>query len=154
MADHDEAQALQQMNAMLEQTVPRAHDMGVRFVELRRGFVRTEVPYEGNGNHFGVIYAGVTFTLAEVLGGGMAFASFDPVKFFPLVRGMTIAFTAPGTGRLTASTSLTDEQIVAIRAEAEERGKANFVLEATVTGEDGTVVATTRGDYQIRALDR
>lgn len=152
MADYDEGAALEQMNTALQQTIPRAHEMGVRFVELRRGFVRTEVPYDGNGNHFGVIYAGVTFTVAEVLGGGMAFASFDPARFFPLVRGMTIDFTAPGTGTLSASASLTEEQIVAIHAEADARGKANFVLEATVTGEDGTVVARTRGDYQIRAL--
>lgn len=152
MTDYDEGAALQQMNAALEQTIPRAFEMGVRFVELRRGFVRAEVPYEGNGNHFGVIYAGVTFTVAEVLGGGMAFASFDPGKFFPLVKGMTIDFTAPGTGLLSAQASLTEEQVAAIHAEANERGKANFVLEATVTGEDGTVVARTRGDYQIRAL--
>ena len=46
-------------NAALEHLVPRAHQMGVHFVEMRPGYVRAEVPFDGNGNHFGTVYAGV-----------------------------------------------------------------------------------------------
>ena len=53
------------MNIALEQMIPRAHQMGVTFVEMRPGYVRAELPFEGNGNHFGTVYAGVIFTLAE-----------------------------------------------------------------------------------------
>ena len=91
------------VNAGLEHTIPRAYEMGVRFVELRRGFVRAELPFEGNGNHFGTIYAGVIFTLAEVLGGALHFACFDATTHYPLVRGMSIEFIAPGRGPLSAS---------------------------------------------------
>ena len=45
--------------AGLEQMIPRAHQMGVHFVEMRPGYVRADLPFEGNGNHFGTIYAGV-----------------------------------------------------------------------------------------------
>jgi acyl-coenzyme A thioesterase PaaI-like protein len=137
------------MNQALEQLVPRAHQMGVRFVEMRPGYVRAEVPFEGNGNHFGVVYAGVIFTLAEVLGGAIHFATFDGTTHYPLVRGVSIDFVAPGRGALVADASLTDEEIAAARAAA-AHGKASFVLNAEVRAEDGTVVATTRGDYQIR----
>ena len=89
------------MNTMLEQLIPRAHQMGVEFVEMRPGYVRAEVPFEGNGNHFGVIYAGVTFTLCEVLGGAMHFATFDVSTHYPLVRNLEIDFVAPGNGRLS-----------------------------------------------------
>jgi acyl-coenzyme A thioesterase PaaI-like protein len=142
------------MNAMLEQLIPRAWQMGVRFVEMRPGYVRAEVPYEGNGNHFGVIYAGVTFTVAEVLGGAMHAATFDPTTHYPLVRSLKIDFLAPGKGTLTASVSLSDAEIARIRAEATPEAKVAFVLEAEVVGEDGTVVARTHGDYQIRPFGR
>jgi acyl-coenzyme A thioesterase PaaI-like protein len=138
------------MNAALEQLVPRAHQMGVRFVEVRPGFVRAQLPFEGNGNHFGTVYAGVIFTLAEVLGGAMHFASFDPATHYPLVRNMSIDFVAPGRGALTATASLDEDTIARVRAEAGADAKAPFELHATVTTEDGTVVATTVGDYQIR----
>ena len=138
------------LNGTLEQLIPRAHQMGVHFAEARPGFVRAELPFEGNGNHFGTVYAGVIFTLAEVLGGAMHFASFDVATHYPLVRTVTIDFLSPGRGPLSASATLDEPTRERVRAEAAERGKAAFVLGAEVVGEDGTVVARTRGDYQIR----
>jgi acyl-coenzyme A thioesterase PaaI-like protein len=145
---------LAMLNAGLEQLIPRAHQMGVRFAELRPGFVRAEVPFEGNGNHFGVIYAGVIFTVAEVLGGAIHFATFDASTHYPLVRSLTIDFLAPGTSRLSASASLNQGEVARIRAAATPDAKVAFVLEAEVLGEDGTVVARTRGDYQLRPFGR
>jgi acyl-coenzyme A thioesterase PaaI-like protein len=142
------------MNAALEHLIPRAHQMGVEFVELRPGYVRAEVPFEGNGNHFGVIYAGVIFTLAEVLGGAIHFATFDVSTHFPLVKNLSIDFVAPGKGRLSASAALSDAEVERIKAAATPDAKVPFVLEAEVVGEDGTVVARTRGDYQIRPFGR
>ena len=142
------------LNSALETLIPVAHRMGVRFVELRPGFVKAEVPAEGNGNHFGVIYAGVTFTLAEVLGGAIHFATFDVSTHYPLVRSVTIDFLAPGKGTLTATASMSDDEIARIKALATPDAKVPFVFEAEVTGEDGTVVARTRGDYQLRPFGR
>lgn len=137
------------MNAGLQQLIPVAHGMGVRFTALRPGFVRASVPFEGNANHFGVTYAGVIFTVAEVLGGAMHVASFDATTHYPLVKRIEIDFLAPGRGPLTATAELPGEEVERIRAAATD-GKVPFVLSAEVTGEDGTVVARTRGDYQIR----
>ena len=143
-----------QLNAALESLIPSAHRMGVRFVELQPGFVSAEVPFEGNGNHFGVIYAGATFTVAEVLGGAMHFATFDPATHYPLVRKLQIEFLAPGTGPLTARARLDDDEIARIRAELTPETKVAFVLDAEVVGTDGTVVARTHGDYQVRPFGR
>jgi acyl-coenzyme A thioesterase PaaI-like protein len=142
------------INAALEQLIPRAHQMGVEFVELRPGFVRARVPFEGNGNHFGVVYAGVTFTVAEVLGGAIHFATFDVTTHYPLVKSLTIDFLAPGTGPLSASAALSADEIDRIKAAATPDAKVPFVLEAEVVGEDGTLVARTRGDYQLRPFGR
>ena len=38
------------------------------------------------------MYAGVIFTVAEVLGGALHFATFDASTHYPLVRKMTIDF--------------------------------------------------------------
>src|ERR1700709_1927588 len=138
--------SLDALNAGLEQLVPRAHQMGVRFVSVERGHVRSCVPFAGNGNHFGVMYAGVTFTVAEVLGGAMHIATFDVRTHYPLVRSMNVDFLAPGQGDLFAEAKLDDDTIARVLAESADGGKAAFLLESTLTAADGTVVARTRGD--------
>lgn len=85
----DANQVVDMMNGALESTIPIAHKMGVKVVEARPGFAATSVPAEGNGNHFGVIYAGVLFTVAEVLGGIIPLITFDRSKYFPLVKTST-----------------------------------------------------------------
>ena len=149
----DSAPPLDAMNAALAQFVPVADRMGVRFEEMRRGYARASVPFEGNGNHFGVVYAGVIFTVAEVLGGAMSAATFRPTTHYPLVKNMTIEFLKPGRGPLSASAELDDATIERVLAESEDGTKAAFEMVAEVVGEDGVVVARTRGDYQIRPFD-
>jgi acyl-coenzyme A thioesterase PaaI-like protein len=142
------------MNGALGSTIPTAHNMGVRVVEARRGFAATRVPVEGNGNHFGVIYAGVQFTVAEILGGIIALSTFDSTKYFPLVKNIDISFVGMARSELRAQASLDDETIARVEAEAAERGKSDFTLEAVVTDVDGQTVATTRGLYQLRAIGK
>jgi len=140
------------MNGAIESTIPIAHKMGLKVVEARPGFAATTVPAEGNGNHFGVIYAGVLFTVAEILGGIIPLITFDTAKYFPLVKNLDIQFVAMAKSDVRAQASLDDATIARVEAEAAERGKADFTLEAVVTDADGQTVATTRGLYQLRAL--
>jgi acyl-coenzyme A thioesterase PaaI-like protein len=140
------------MNAALGSTIPTAKSMGVQVVEARRGFAAATVPVDGNGNHFGVIYAGVQFTVAEILGGIISLSTFDSSKYFPLVKNLDISFVGMAKSELRAEAHLDDETIARIEAEAAERGKADFTLEATVTDADGKTVATTKGLYQLRAI--
>ena len=142
------------MNGALGSTIPIAHKMGVKVVEARPGFAATTVPAEGNGNHFGVIYAGVLFTVAEVLGGIIPLITFDTTKYFPLVKNLDIQFVAMAKSDVRAEASLDDEAIARIEAEAAERGKPDFTLEAVGTAADGKTVATTRGLYQLRAIGK
>jgi len=147
-------EAVATLNQTIESLIPVAHRMGVRFVEAEPGLVRARVPFEGNGNHFGVMYAGVIFTVAEVLGGGIHYTTFDVSTHYPLVRRIDIDFLAPGTTSLTATGRMSAEEIARIRAAATPDGKVPFVFEAEVTDEAGTLVARTRGDYQLRPLGR
>jgi len=147
----DANQLVPAMNGAIESTIPIAHKMGLKVVEARPGFAATTVPAEGNGNHFGVIYAGVLFTVAEILGGIIPLITFDTAKYFPLVKNLDIQFVAMAKSDVRAQASLDDETI-ARRSRSRERGKADFTLEAVVTDADGQTVATTRGLYQLRAL--
>ena len=149
---NEDNQLVDLMNGALGSTIPTAHNMGIQVVEARRGFAATTVPVEGNGNHFGVIYAGVQFTVAEILGGIIALSTFDSAKYFPLVKNIDISFVGMARSELRAEASLDDETIARIEAETAERGKSDFNLEAVVTDADGQTVATTRGLYQLRAI--
>lgn len=109
------------------------------------------MPLAGNGNHFGVVYAGVEFTVAEILGGIIAIASFDAAKYYPLVKKLDIEFTAAARSDLRAEASLGEDELRRVEAEAAENGKADFMLDAVVRDEAGQTVALTRGLYQLRA---
>ncbi|GBE63836.1 hypothetical protein MFM001_02980 [Mycobacterium sp. MFM001] len=153
-APEGDANLVDMMNGAMASTIPIAHKMGVKVVEARPGFAATTVPAEGNGNHFGVIYAGVLFTVAEVLGGIIPLITFDSAKYFPLVKSLDIQFVAMAKSDVRAEASLDEQTIARIEAEAAERGKADFELQAVVTDADGQTVATTRGLYQLRAHSR
>lgn len=145
---------VEMMNGAMEFTIPAAHKMGIKVVEARRGYAATTVPVEGNGNHFGVIYAGVQFTAAEILGGIIAVATFDSAKYFPLVKNVDINFVGMAKSELRAEATLDDETIGRVEAEAAANGKADFTLDAMVKDADGQVVSTTHGLYQLRAHGR
>ncbi|OBB03674.1 thioesterase [Mycobacteriaceae bacterium 1482268.1] len=142
------------MNAAMEQTIPPAHKMGIKVVEAGRGHGVASVPIKGNGNHFGVVYAGVQFTVAEMLGGVIALATFDPAKYYPLVKNVDIKFTGMARSDLRAEADLGEDDIARIEAEAAEKGKADFVLDAVVSDEGGQTVSVTHGLYQLRAHGR
>lgn len=139
------------MNGAMQATIPAAHKMGVKVVEARRGYAAASVPIEGNGNHFGVVYAGVQFTVAEMLGGVIALATFDSAKYYPLVKNVEIKFTGMARSDLRAEASLGEDEIGRIEAEAAEKGKADFTLDAVVKDETGLTVSVTHGLYQLRA---
>jgi hypothetical protein len=100
------------------------------------------------------MYAGVLFTVAEVLGGIIPLITFDTTKYFPLVKSLDITFVAMAKSDVRAEATLDDETIARVRDEAAARGKADFTLDAVVTDVDGTTVATTRGLYQLRAIGK
>jgi thioesterase domain-containing protein len=139
------------MNNALEFTIPIAHKMGIEGVDIRPGYAATSAPIKGNGNHFGVMYAGVLFTVAEILGGAIAIATFDNSAYYPLVKDLQIFFKKPAKTDVRAEATLNEDEITRINQEAAANGKADFVLEAEVKDADGVVVATTKGLYQLRA---
>lgn len=142
------------VNTGLELTIPVVHRMGVRILEARRGHVVGEVPADGNTNHVGTIYAGVLFSVAEILGGAISIATFDNSMYYPIVKDVQIRFRRPAKTTIRATTSLDEDTIARVLTDAEANGKGDFGLDAELVDTDGVVVATTHGLYQLRAYGR
>lgn len=139
------------LNRSLGTMIPTSSAMHIEALDVRPGYASMRAPLAGNGNHFGVMYAGVLFTVAELLGGALAWVSFDRDRLYPLVKDMTIDFRAPARSDVISEARLSAAEIDRIGTEALDRGKSTYLLEATVTDVDGIVVATTTGTYQLRA---
>ena len=137
-------------------SVPILDAMGIRLVEVAPGRAVAELPPEPNVNHFGVTYAGSLYSVAEMLGGVLALATFDfdgeLAGFVPLVKESTIRFRRPALGVVRAEATLSDGEVSRVRDDALATGKGEFVLAATLTDEQGEVVASTVGTYQVRRL--
>ena len=136
----------------LETGIKFVANSGLRVEELRRGYVRCVMPFAGNGNHIGTMYAGALFTLAEIPGGALFLSSFDPSKFYPIVKELDLRFLKPAKSDVTVEMAMDDIHAASLAAEAAQKGKAEFILEGQLKTADGTVVAESRGVYQIRSL--
>lgn len=130
---------------------PFVERTGFEVVELRPGHCRARMPLAPNINHIGTMYAGALYTLAEIPGGALALATFDPARFYPVVRDMRITFRAPARTDVEVVVGLDDDEVERIGAEAIDRGKANWSWECELTDADGTVVTVTENHYQLRA---
>ncbi len=143
---------LEALTAGVRAMIPIMGAMELSVVDARRGHAAAEIPAGPNVNHFGVMYAGSLFTAGEMLGGVLGFNTFDLEGFVPIVKSLEIKFLKPATGTIRATTSIDDDEIARIEAEARSTGKAQFVLRAELTDEAGVVVAETEGVYQVRKL--
>ncbi|MCX5873162.1 MAG: YiiD C-terminal domain-containing protein [Deltaproteobacteria bacterium] len=138
---------------LIENKVAFLERMKLQAQELRPGYVKLFAPLSGNENHIGGVYAGALFTLAEIPGGALFYTSFDETKFYPVVKEMLITFLRPARTDVSIEISLSEEEINRITAEAEEKGKADFVLEGQIKDATDRIVARSRGVYQIRSIE-
>lgn len=143
---------LPEMTAGVRQMIPLFAYMGLEVLEAADGRAAARIPLGPNGNHFGVIYAGALFSVAEMLGGVIGFSALALDGFIPLVKDLQITFTRPAATSVVAATSLSADEIERIKAEALANGKADYVLRTDVTDENGVVVASTSATYQVRRM--
>ena len=87
-------------------SIPFAQRAGVDLVEFERGHVKMMIPFKGNENHVGMMYAGALFTLAEIPGGALFMSAFDVTRFFPIVTEFNIKFVKPAMTDITVEANL------------------------------------------------
>lgn len=137
---------------LIENKVAFLERMKLQALELRPGYVKLFAPLLGNENHIGGVYAGALFTLAEIPGGALFYTSFDETRYFPVVKEMLITFLRPARTDVYIEISLSEQELNRITAEAEDKGKADFILLGEIKDTAGHIVARSRGVYQIRDL--
>ena len=130
--------------------VPFAERAGVDLVEFERGRVKMKIPFQGNQNHIGIMYAGALFTLAEIPGGALFLTSFDVERFYPIVKSLNLRFLRPATGDIRVEARLGEATRTQLQRDAETTGKAEFTLELQLLDDNAAVVAESVGIYQLR----
>jgi acyl-coenzyme A thioesterase PaaI-like protein len=131
--------------AFVEQT-------GLQALELEPRHIKLRMPLKGNENHFGGMYAGALFTLAEIPGGALYLTTFDVSRYYPVVKEMNIRFRRPAATDITVELAITPERVAAIQKAAAKNGKADYTLETELQDANGTVVALGKGIYQLRPI--
>ena len=130
--------------------IPFVERTGMVIEEVEPGRCVLSIPEEPNINHFGTVYAGAIYTLGEVPGGVLFFATFDGEKYFPLVKSSQIRYRRPGRGRLRVEATIEADEVARLSAVADAEGKADYTLELEITDETGDVVALMTSQYQMR----
>jgi thioesterase domain-containing protein len=148
----DQPDLVNALNAVFENRIPAMYRLGIRIVELREDFVAGTAPLAGNLNYQDSMYAGTLFGLGEALGAGVFIANFDLQRFTATVKDVQIRYRRPAMTDVRAETPLDVRTIARIKRESDDLGNTEFVLDAELTDTEGTVVATTQGTYQVRAI--
>jgi Domain of unknown function (DUF4442) len=79
-------------------------------------------------------------------------ANFDLSRFTATVKDVRIRYRRPAMTDVRAEASLDASTVARLKPEADNAGKAEFVLDAELTDTAGVVVTTTHGTYQVRRL--
>jgi acyl-coenzyme A thioesterase PaaI-like protein len=135
---------------ILETSVPFIQRTGLKAIDLSRGACKLMMPFADNGNHIGIMYAGALFTLAEAPAGAIFLTTFDVSRFYPTLKDQYIRYRRPAKTDVICQAGLDDAEIERIIKEAEAEGKAEFIIEATLTDAQGEVVAESKQTCQIR----
>jgi thioesterase domain-containing protein len=135
---------------LLEGTIQIIKEMGIRIAEMHDRHVKVVLPLAPNINHIGTMYAGSLFTVGEYLGGPMFFASFDHTKYYPIVKALSIQYRRPATTDVTVEASLSEEEVEAVKKEADAKGKADWKMDLELKDKSGQVCCLMQGVWQMR----
>jgi len=138
----------------LEQVIKIIEKMGIKIVDFSDRYVNLMLPKEPNVNHFGTVYAGSLFSLADFSAGVLFFASFDYKKYFPLLKEASIRYRRPATTNMTVELKLTPEQVAEARKAAEEKGKVDMVADLEIKDEHEEICCLVHLLWQIRKIDK
>lgn len=119
----------------------------VEVVEQTPNSIRVRMPLEGNANHFGAMYAGVIFTLAEFPFGALFVNRYPLTRMVPIVGELTIRYLAPVTSDLFVSVEVTDAEWERIESEVAAIGKSKLIRSSELTDESGAAKAVASATY-------
>ncbi len=135
------------IKSMIETAIPFVERAGLKVIHLEPGKATCEIPLSPNQNHMETMYAGAQFTLADITGGALLLATFDPERFVPTLKSLDIHFLKPAKSNLHLSLKLNQDVIQRMMEEAESEAKSECVLEGDLADRLGHVVAQMKGTF-------
>jgi len=139
----------EQATSFAHSTIPAIGRIGVRVEALGPGWVELVVPIEGNGNHFGTMYAGALFGLVEMPGGFLPLSVLG-AQFTPIVTRVDVRFLAAARTDVRLRAEMAPDVLQGLAETATEEGKAEFTLELTGHDDTGRSVVECTAYYQLR----
>lgn len=92
---------------------------------------------------------GNEWRMAEIPGGVLAILDVGPA-YTPVLKEMALQFLQPANSDVVVEFALDPQAVEAIKAEADETGRAAFELQGIMYDQDGNHVATSIGHYRVR----
>jgi thioesterase domain-containing protein len=126
---------------------PALDKLGLLVEEANPNHIRLRLPLAGNENHFGAIYAGSLFSVAEFPFGVLYIQKFAGKGMLPLIGEMSIRYLRPVTTDALVTIDVSDEDWAEIEAKTLANGKHKFARTCEVFNTDGELVCTTSGTY-------
>lgn len=137
------------VNRLVGQAIPFASRNRFRVEEVRPGYVRARIAIKGNRNHFGSLYAGAYFLVAEIPGGVLTLFDLGP-RYIPILKEMSLQFLQPTDSDVTIEVMLSEDTRRTIKADADTTGRAAFTLEGQLKDADGAIVARSTARYRVK----
>ena len=113
--------------------------------------VKCKIPFKGNENHVGTMYAGSLWALAEFSGLPFVLSAFGGAevleKFLPVVAKFDIKFFKPVKCDIYVTIKKTLDEVENLENDLLMKGKGKVVLTGELVSADGTVYGKSEGVY-------
>jgi thioesterase domain-containing protein len=132
--------------------IPFAERSKIELLEFgEHGMVKLKIPFKGNENHVGTMYAGSLWSLAEFSGLPFILSALGGVevleKFLPVVAQFDIKFYKPVKCDIYVTLTKTLDEVENMENSLLMKGKAKCILEGVLVSADGTEYGRTTGVY-------
>lgn len=137
------------VNRMVGSAIPFAPRNRFSVEAVSSGYVRARIALKGNRNHFGSLYAGASFLVAEIPGGVLTLFDMGP-DYTPILKEMTMEFLEPANSDVTIELSMPASERNRVQKQADDTGRASFTLIGELKDESGAIVARSTAHYRVR----
>lgn len=127
--------------------IPMLNNMNLHIVDYSKNKLVVRMPFAGNQNHVGIVYAGAIFSLAEFPFGALSVYRFGSDEIVPVVGEVAVRYLAPAKSDLTVSIEVSDQEWEEIEQETKSNGKFKVVREVDVKDGTGKIVAALKATY-------
>ncbi len=137
--------------AELLATVPFAHRADLEIVEASPNRVIVRIPNERkNQNHVGTVHAAALVLVGETAAGIALLNEPRTGGYLLLAKGLAIRYRKPGATAVSATATLSEEQVLASVAGVERDGKVDVPMAVALHDEAGVLVAELTVDFHLR----